>query len=108
MQLARNFWLSRQRWRRKLEELAITLHMERKLTKQQILEYYANQVHLGRRETFSISGFGEGARAYFNKDLSDHTRPRQPFSPGLCSGPATSIPIATRTARATAATSCSA
>ena len=71
MQLARGFWLEPgKRWKRKMEEFVITLHMERKLSKQQIFEYYANQVYLGRRDTFSISGFAEGARAYFDKDLS--------------------------------------
>src|SRR5207249_3369110 len=58
MQLARSFWLEpEKRWKRKIEELIITLHMERKLTKQQIFEFYANQVYLGRRESFSIGGF---------------------------------------------------
>jgi penicillin-binding protein 1B len=88
MQLARNFWLEPgKRWRRKLEELAITLHMERRLTKQQILEYYANQVYLGRRETFSISGFAEGARAYFNKDLSQIDTSEAAFLAGLVQRP---------------------
>ena len=49
------------------------MHLEQQLTKQQIFEYYANQVYLGRRGTFSIHGFGEAARAYFAKDLSQIT-----------------------------------
>ena len=70
MQLARNLWLDRdKRWRRKIAESLITLHLERKLTKKQILEYYANQVYLGGVGTFSINGFGEAARAYFNKNI---------------------------------------
>jgi penicillin-binding protein 1B len=71
MQLARGFWLDPDKnWRRKLEELLITMHLEQRLTKQQIFEYYANQVYLGRRGTFSIHGFGEAAATYFGKDLS--------------------------------------
>jgi penicillin-binding protein 1B len=71
MQLARNFWLEPDKsWKRKFEELILTLHMEHRLTKQQIFEYYANQVYLGSRDTFSIAGFAEGAQAYFSKDLS--------------------------------------
>jgi penicillin-binding protein 1B len=46
------------------------MHLERKLTKQQIFENYANQVYLGRRDTFNIQGFGEAARTFFDKDLS--------------------------------------
>ena len=71
MQLARGFWLDPDKnWRRKLEELLITMHLEQRLTKQQIFEYYANQVYLGRRGTFSIHGFGEAASAYFGKDIT--------------------------------------
>ena len=70
MQLVRNLWLVRdKRWKRKISESLITLHLERKLTKEQILEYYCNLVYLGGRETYSINGFGEAARAYFNKDI---------------------------------------
>jgi penicillin-binding protein 1B len=39
------------------------------VTKQQILTMYANEVYLGQRGSFSIHGFGEGAAAYFGKDL---------------------------------------
>uniref|UniRef100_Q024S8 Penicillin-binding protein, 1A family n=1 Tax=Solibacter usitatus (strain Ellin6076) TaxID=234267 RepID=Q024S8_SOLUE len=88
MQLARSFWLEPdKRWKRKLEELVMTLHMERKLTKQQIFEYYANQVYLGRRDTFNISGFAEGARAYFDKDLSAIDTSEAAFLAGLVQRP---------------------
>jgi penicillin-binding protein 1B len=71
MQLARSLWLRPQkRWRRKLEEIGITLHLERKLGKRQIFEDYANQVYLGQRGAISIGGFGEAARFYFGKDVS--------------------------------------
>lgn len=71
MQLARALWLDRAKsWRRKAEEILITMHLEHALTKQQIFEDYANQVYLGERGTFSINGFGEGARVFFGKDLS--------------------------------------
>ena len=71
MQLARILWLAPDKnWKRKAEELLITMHLEHKLTKQQIFEYYANEVYLGRLGTFSIHGFGEAARAYFGKDIS--------------------------------------
>ena len=88
MQLARSFWLvPEKRWKRKLKELAITLHLERRLTKQQIFEYYANQVYLGRRDTFTISGFAEGARTYFNKDLSQIDISEAAFLAGLVQRP---------------------
>jgi penicillin-binding protein 1B len=74
MQLSRNLWLEPdKRWRRKLSEIFISLNLERKLSKQQILEYYCNQVYLGRRGPFNIHGFGAGAWAYFGKDVRDLT-----------------------------------
>ena len=88
MQLARGLWLyPDKKWKRKAEEMLITMHLEHKLTKQQIFEDYANQVYLGRRGTFSISGFGEGARAFFSKDLSQVTAPEAALLAGLVQRP---------------------
>ncbi len=88
MQLARGFWLEpAKHWKRKLEELIITMHMENRLTKQQIFEYYANQIYLGRRATFSISGFAEGAQAYFGKDLTQITNAEAAQMAGLVQRP---------------------
>lgn len=71
MQLARGLWLvPAKSWKRKAEELLITLHLEGKLTKQQIFEDYANLVYLGRRGPFSIQGFAQAARTYFGRDLA--------------------------------------
>jgi penicillin-binding protein 1B len=88
MQLARGLWLSPDKnWKRKLEELIITAHLERKLTKQQIFEYYANQIYLGRQGTFSVHGFGEAARVYFAKDLAQLTLPEAALLAGLIQRP---------------------
>ncbi len=52
MQLARALWLEPDKsWKRKAEELLITMHLEHRLTKQQIFEYYANEVYMGRKGT---------------------------------------------------------
>jgi len=70
MQLARAMWLHPQKsWRRKAQEILITLHLEHVLNKQQIFEDYANEIYLGRRGPYSINGFGEAARVYFGKEL---------------------------------------
>jgi len=88
MQLARGFWLEPgKHWKRKIEELIITMHMENKLTKQQIFEFYANQVYLGRRATFSVSGFAAGAQAYFGKDLSQLSNADAALMAGLVQRP---------------------
>jgi penicillin-binding protein 1B len=88
MQLARGFWLdSNKNWRRKLEELFITSQLERRLSKQQIFEHYANQVYLGRHGTFSVNGFGEAARVYFAKDLGQLSVPEAALLAGLIQRP---------------------
>lgn len=88
MQLARNFWLDRRKtWRRKVAEVLITLQLEQRLTKEQIFEYYANEVDLGRRGSFSIRGFGEAAQAYFGKDVRDLTLPEAATLAGLIQRP---------------------
>jgi penicillin-binding protein 1B len=70
MQLAKSLFLTPERtWKRKLPEIMITLQLEQRLSKQEILELYVNQIDLGRRGSFEIRGFGEAARAYFGKDL---------------------------------------
>ena len=88
MQLARGIWLEPdKKWKRKIAELMLTLHLEHTLTKQQIFTYYANQVYLGRRGTFSINGFGEAARAYFDKDISQLSVPEAALLAGLVQRP---------------------
>ena len=88
MQLARNLWLAHdKRWKRKIREALITLHLERKLSKQQILEDYCNAVYLGGQGTFSISGFGQAARAYFNKDIQQLSLTESAMLAGLIQRP---------------------
>jgi penicillin-binding protein 1B len=70
MQLARNLCLRRDKmWKRKLEEVLITVHLEHKLAKNQIFERYCNLVYLGGEGPFGINGIGEAAQVYFSKDV---------------------------------------
>jgi penicillin-binding protein 1B len=94
MQLARSLWLDQQKtWRRKAAEVLITLHLEQRLTKEQIFEYYANQVDLGRKGSFAIRGFGEGAQAYFAKDIRELTLAEAATLAGLIQRPSFTNPI---------------
>lgn len=89
MQLARGLWLAPdKKWHRKIAELLLTMHLEHKLTKQQIFTDYANQVYFGRRGVFSIHGFGEAARSYFDKDLSQLSLPEAALLAGMVQRPA--------------------
>ena len=54
---------------RKLREQALAILLERRLSKERILELYLNQVYLGQQGSFAIHGVAQGARALFGKDL---------------------------------------
>jgi penicillin-binding protein 1B len=93
-QLARMLWLdSTKTFSRKFAELLITIHLEQKLTKQQIFEDYVNQYRLGRRGSFSIRGFGEAAQAFFGKDLAQLTLPEAATLAGLIQSPSGRNPV---------------
>jgi len=88
MQISRGFFLSPARtYKRKLTEMLIAYELEQKLTKEQIFELYANQVYMGQRGSFSIHGFAEASRAYFDKDLQSLTLPEAALLAGLIQGP---------------------
>jgi penicillin-binding protein 1B len=93
MQVARMFWLDQKKtFNRKAAEVLITMELERKLTKEQIFEYYANQVDLGRRGSFAIRGFGEASLAYFGKDMSQLTVAEAATLAGLIQRPSYTNP----------------
>src|SRR5438552_16067773 len=69
-QLARNFFLTPDRSiRRKAIEIFISFLLEERLTKQQIITMYANQVYMSQRGSFTVKGVGEAAAAFLGKDL---------------------------------------
>lgn len=71
-QLVKNIFLFPDRtWKRKLAEAYMSLILEQRLTKEEILAMYANQIYLGQRGGYSINGFGQAARTYFGKDISN-------------------------------------
>jgi penicillin-binding protein 1B len=94
MQLARGFWLTPEKTiKRKIAEVMITLHLEQKLSKEQIFEYYANQIDLGRRGSFAIKGFGEASQTYFGKDVRDLTLAEAATLAGLIQRPSYTNPV---------------
>ncbi len=95
MQLAGTLWLSEveRGWRRKFSQTMITLHLERKLNKQQIFEYYANAVPLGQVGSFGIQGFGQASEVYLGKDLSKVTIADAALLAGLVQAPSRRNPF---------------
>jgi penicillin-binding protein 1B len=93
MQLSRAFFLTPEKTvKRKLSEIMIALELEQKFSKQQIFEFYANRVDLGQRGSFTISGFAEASRSFFNKDLKDITLPEAALLAGLIQAPSALSP----------------
>ncbi|HJV75511.1 MAG TPA: penicillin-binding protein 1A [Noviherbaspirillum sp.] len=90
MQVARAFYLSRQKtYSRKINEIMLAYKIEGKLTKDQILELYMNQIYLGER----AYGFGSAARIYFGKTVQELSIAEAAMLAGLPKAPATANPV---------------
>ena len=73
MQLARNLFLSSEKtYGRKLQEIFLSMQIERRFTKQQIFDLYANQIYLGH----GTYGFEAGSEYFFSKHARDLTLPK--------------------------------
>ena len=71
-QLAKNFFLTHEKsFKRKLDELFVTVAMEKNFSKDEILETYLNEVYLGQDGNRAIHGFGLASSFYFGKDIRD-------------------------------------
>ncbi len=90
MQLARNLFLSSQKtYGRKLQEIFLSVQIERRFTKQQIFTLYANQIYLGH----GTYGFEAGAEFFFSKHARDLTLPEAALLAALPKGPEAYSPI---------------
>ena len=71
-QLVKNTFLTQERSPiRKLQDQFMSLILERRLSKDQILELYLNDVWLGQRGSFAVHGVAEASRLFFAKDISN-------------------------------------
>lgn len=94
MQLVRGLWLEPdKRWKRKLAEALMTIHLEHKWTKQRIFETYVNEVFLGRQAAYDIQGFGEASRVFFGKPLSEISLPEAALLAGMVQRPTYFNPV---------------
>jgi penicillin-binding protein 1B len=87
-QLVKNFFLdSEQTWNRKINEAFMALLLEAHYSKDEILEAYINEVHLGQDGNRSVNGFGLGSQFYFNKPLGELRAHEIALLVGLVKGP---------------------
>ncbi len=90
MQLARNLFLSSEKtYGRKIQEIFLTLQIERHFTKQQIFSLYANQIYVGR----GTYGFEAASQYYFSKHVRDLTLPESALLAALPKGPEEYSPV---------------
>lgn len=88
-QLARNALLNQQKiWTRKIREAFYALAIERKYSKDQILEFYLNQIYFGH----GAYGIQCAAKTFFGKEAKDLKLPEAALLVGLIKGPSTFDP----------------
>ena len=87
-QLARTFIDRHERtFSRKLRELAVALVIEIRLSKNQILQRYINDVPMGAFDGTPIAGMPLAARYFFNKDLREVTPAQAAILIGMIQAP---------------------
>jgi penicillin-binding protein 1A len=90
MQVARNFFLSREKtYLRKLNEIFLALKIERKLSKDQILELYLNKIYLGHRSY----GIAAASQTYYGIELHELTLAQIAMLAALPKAPSSTNPI---------------
>ncbi len=83
-QLVKNLYLTNDKlWERKIQEMYLSIQVERKLSKDQILENYLNTIPLGQ----SAYGVQTAAYTYFSKDISELTLAEGALLAGAAKGP---------------------
>ena len=92
MQVARNFYLSREKKIiRKLREILLAYKMENNLSKERIFELYMNKIYLGHRSY----GVAAAAQVYYGKRLSELSLAQMAMIAGLPKAPSRSEPMPT-------------
>jgi penicillin-binding protein 1A len=94
MQVARNFFLSREKtFQRKFAELLLSLHIERTLSKQEILELYLNKIFFGHR----AYGISAAAELYYDRPLDALSLPQMAMLAGIPKAPSANNPVSNPT-----------
>ncbi len=91
MQVARNFFLTPEKtYVRKIKEILLALQIERRLSKDEILELYLNKIYLGNR----AYGVSAAAQIYYSKPTDELTLAEAAMIAGLPKAPSSTNPLA--------------
>lgn len=71
-QLVKNYFLTDERtFRRKFTEMVMALIVEKRATKDEILETYINLIYMGQNGPFQVRGLAAASEHYFGKPIED-------------------------------------
>ncbi len=79
---------------RKIQEMLMSLVLERRASKDEILEMYLNDIYLGQRGSFAIHGVAEAARLFFGKDVANLSVSEAALIAGVIQNPSLRSPFA--------------
>ncbi|MBS6398132.1 MAG: PBP1A family penicillin-binding protein [Clostridiales bacterium] len=89
-QLARNIYLTHTvKWERKVEEIFIAMALEKKYSKEEILEFYINNIYYSN----GYYGIQAASRGYFSKDAADLTLSEAAFLCAIPNSPGSYDPV---------------
>lgn len=89
-QLARNIYLTQDvTWERKIEEMFIARELEKRYTKNQILEYYLNNIYFAN----GYYGVEAAAKGYFNRSVKELSLSELAFLAAIPNNPSRYDPI---------------
>lgn len=89
-QLSRNIFLSHEvSWERKVAEIFTALELEKKYTKDEILEFYINNIYFSN----GYYGIQAASKGYFNKDVSELTLSQITFLCAIPNNPSLYDPV---------------
>jgi penicillin-binding protein 1B len=94
-QLVKNTFLTQERTlQRKLQEWIMSVALERRLSKDEVLALYLNDVWLGQRGSFAIHGVPEASRIFFGKDIANVSLSEAATIAGVIQSPPRHSPFA--------------
>jgi penicillin-binding protein 1B len=97
-QLVKNFFLTQEKsYRRKLQEQFLSVVLETRATKDEILELYLNDVYLGQRGSYAIHGVAEASRVFFGKDVTNVSLAEAATIAGVIQAPSRHSPFSSVT-----------
>ena len=89
-QLARNIYLTHTvKWERKVEEIFIAMALEKKYSKEEILEFYINNIYFSN----GYYGIQAASRGYFSKDASELSLSETAFLCAIPNSPGSYDPL---------------